>query len=77
MLCGASLHRLVGCATVVNALTWKADMAFDNTITENDLDQDGLAFVEGLRNRQGDPDLDVDGMSDSILARILRLFRLA
>ncbi len=52
-------------------------MAFDNTITENDLDKDGLAFVESLKDGRGDPDLDVDGMSDSILARILRLLRLA
>ena len=52
-------------------------MAFENTITEHDLDKDGLAFVESLKDGQGDPDLDVDGMSDSILARILRLFRLA
>ena len=46
-------------------------MAFENTITEKDLDKDGLAFVDGLRD-DGDPDFDVDGMSDSILARILR-----
>ena len=52
-------------------------MAFDNTITENDLDKDGLAFVESLKDGRGDPDLDVDGMSDSILARIQRLLRLA
>lgn len=52
-------------------------MAFDNTITENDLDADGLAFVDSLRDGNSDPDLDVDGMSDSILARLMRLFKLA
>ena len=52
-------------------------MAFDNTMTENDLDQDSLAFVQNLKDNNGDPDLDIDGMSDSILARIFRLLRLA
>ena len=52
-------------------------MAFESTITEQDFDKDSLAFVDSLRDGQGDPDLDVDGMADSILARILRLFRLA
>lgn len=52
-------------------------MAFETTMTEKDFDQESLSFVESLKDKQGDPDLDVDGMSDSILARILRLFRLA
>ncbi len=52
-------------------------MAFDNTMTENEFDQDSLAFVQNLKDKNGDPDLDIDGMSDSILARILRLLRLA
>lgn len=52
-------------------------MAFENTMTENDFDKDSLEFVQSLRDGKGDPDLDVDGMTDSILARILRLFRLA
>ncbi len=52
-------------------------MAFENTMTEQDFDQDSMAFVESLKDKHGDPDLDVDGMHDSILARILRLFRLA
>ena len=51
-------------------------MAFDNTITEMDLDADAQIFVEGLGadDRDGGPDLTVDGMSDSILSRLLGLF---
>ena len=52
-------------------------MAFDNTITESDLDQDGRALVASLNSSEGEPDLAVDGLSDSLLARLLRLFRLA
>ena len=52
-------------------------MAFENTMTENDFDKDSLEFVRSMQDKNGDPDLDVDGMHDSILARILRLFRLA
>ena len=51
-------------------------MAFDNTITEMDLDADTHIFVEGLGTdgRDGGADLTVDGMSDSILSRLLGLF---
>ncbi len=51
-------------------------MAFDNTITHVDLDDDSQVFVEGLDfDGQGsDPDLAVDGMSESILSRLLGLF---
>ena len=52
-------------------------MTFDNTITENDLDADGKAFVANLRTAEAEPDLAVDGLSDSLLSRLLRLFRLA
>ncbi|MEM8816347.1 MAG: hypothetical protein AAFX56_14655 [Pseudomonadota bacterium] len=52
-------------------------MAFDNTITEHDLDREGQAFVSSFRNVDIEPDLAVDGLSDSLLARLLRLFRLA
>lgn len=54
-------------------------MAFESTITEKD--RDALAQSPALRVRgdNGDfePDLAVDGLSDSILAKLLRLFRLA
>jgi len=51
-------------------------MAFDNTITEHDMDANSQQFVQGLRGDGGDlePDLAVDGLSDSILSRILGLF---
>lgn len=50
-------------------------MAFENTITEQDLDSASQTFVKGLRGEDGlEPDLTVDGLSDSILSRFLRLF---
>jgi hypothetical protein len=51
-------------------------MAFENTITENDLDANTKNFVQGLRADSFDdePDLAVDGLSDSILSRFLGLF---
>jgi hypothetical protein len=51
-------------------------MAFESTITEHDMDAKSQAFVQGMRaERQNlEPDLTVDGLNDSILARLLRLF---
>lgn len=51
-------------------------MAFENTITEKDLDHATQEFVQGLRGDQHgyEPDLVVDGLSESILSRILGLF---
>lgn len=51
-------------------------MAFENTITERDLDANSQQFVQGLRAENDDyePDLAVDGLSDSILSRLLGLF---
>ena len=51
-------------------------MAFENTITENDLDAKSQHFVQGLRGDKLDiePDLTVDGLSGSILSRLLGLF---
>ena len=51
-------------------------MAFDNTITEDDLDPNSENFVQGFRadNFDEEPDLAVDGLSESILSRILGLF---
>ena len=51
-------------------------MAFDNTVTEMDLDADTQFFVEGLgTNGQDDePDLAVDGLSESILSRLFSFF---
>lgn len=49
-------------------------MAFENTITEQDLDPASQQFVKSLRPGGVDlePDLDVDGLSDSIVARLKR-----
>ena len=51
-------------------------MAFDNTITEVEMDAKSQQLVQGLREEGQDyePDLDVEGMSDSILSRIIGLF---
>jgi len=51
-------------------------MAFENTITEKDLDANSQNFVQGFRadNHEPEPDLAVDGLSESILSRLLRLF---
>ena len=53
-------------------------MAFENTITEKDLDANSQQFVQGLRGEhvETEPDLAVDGLSDSILSRFLGLFGL-
>ena len=51
-------------------------MAFENTITEQDMDVNTQQFVQGLRSDAGDfePDLSVDGLSESILSRIMGLY---
>jgi hypothetical protein len=51
-------------------------MAFENTITEIDMDAKSRQLVQGLREQRQDyePDLDVEGMSPSILSRLLGLF---
>ena len=50
-------------------------MAFDNTITERDMDANAQQIVQGFRGDCGEiePDLAVDGLSDSILSRLLGL----
>lgn len=51
-------------------------MAFENTITEEELDPNTRNYLQGLGSANGDvePDLAVDGLTDSILSRILGLF---
>ena len=51
-------------------------MAFENTITEQDMDANSQQLVQGLQRDFGDiePDLSVDGLSESILSRIFGLF---
>ena len=54
-------------------------MAFESTITEKDMNAGPQVRPQGIHgdNRDFEPDLSVDGLSDSILAKLLRLFRLA
>ena len=51
-------------------------MAFDNTMTEHDMDPQSQHFVQALRGDAVDsePDLVVDGLSESILSKIFGLF---
>ncbi len=47
----------------------------DQTITEQDLDQDSRDYLQSLGNNAGsEPDLAIDGLTDSLLSRLLRLF---
>lgn len=48
----------------------------ENTITEHDMDAAAKQFVQGFRGESGDaePDLTVDGLSESILVRLIRIF---
>ncbi|MDH3953130.1 MAG: hypothetical protein OEV03_02890, partial [Gammaproteobacteria bacterium] len=59
--------------------TGREIMAFESTITEKNMDAGSQTLAQGIRgdNRDFEPDLSVDGLSDSILAKLLRLFRLA
>jgi hypothetical protein len=51
-------------------------MAFENTITEIEMDAKSQQLVKGLREerQEYEPDLDVEGMSDSILSRLIGIF---
>lgn len=47
----------------------------DNTITEHDMDPAAQQFVQGLRDTSdSEPDLAIDGLSDSVFGKILRVF---
>ena len=50
-------------------------MAFENTITEKDLDATSQHLVQGFRadGHDFEPDLAVDGLTDSIFSRLLGL----
>jgi len=51
-------------------------MAFENTVTERDMDARSQQYVQGFRGDTGDrePDLAVDGLSDGFFSRLLGLF---
>ena len=48
----------------------------ENTITEHDMDPASRQFVQGFRSDSSDqePDLAVDGLSESILSKLFQLF---
>ena len=46
----------------------------DQTITEQDLDQESRDYLQSLGKNSGEPDLAIDGLTDSLLSRLLRLF---
>ncbi|MCH8307377.1 MAG: hypothetical protein IH930_04475 [Proteobacteria bacterium] len=50
-------------------------MGSENTITERDMDANSQQFVRGFRDASKDfePDLAVDGLSESIVSRFIRL----
>ncbi len=50
-------------------------MGLENTITEQDMDAASQRFVRGFRddNKDFEPDLAVDGLSESIVSRFIRL----
>ena len=49
-------------------------VAFENTITDNDLDPASQQFIQELcpSGKDLEPDLIVDGLSDSIVVRVKR-----
>lgn len=51
-------------------------MAFERTITEQNMDDASRQFVQSFRadSGQSEPDLDVDGLSESLLSRLIRIF---
>jgi hypothetical protein len=46
----------------------------DSTITDENLDSGSARFVQGFREdaREPEPDLSVDGLSESFLVRLVR-----
>jgi hypothetical protein len=51
-------------------------MAFESTVVEQDMDVNAQLFVQGLRGDTAEiePDLAVDGLSESILSRLIGAF---
>jgi hypothetical protein len=50
-------------------------MGLENTITEQDVDATSQQFVQGIRQDkiESEPDLSVDGLSESVLSRLIGL----
>ena len=53
-------------------------MGWENTVTEKDIDDTSLQFMQGLHKdlKEAEPDLAVDGLSESLLSWILGILRL-
>jgi len=51
-------------------------MAFESTVVEQDMEATAQLFVQGFRENAAEiePDLAVDGLSDSILSRLIGAF---
>ena len=51
-------------------------MAFESTVVEQDMDPNTQAFVQELRGGTAEiePDLAVDGLSESVLSRLIGVF---
>ena len=52
-------------------------MRLENSVSEQDTEATSRQFVQRFGNDSGDhePDLSVDGLSDSLFSRLLGLFR--
>ena len=48
-------------------------MGLENTMTEQDMDFASRQFVQGFRDGDPEPDLAVDGLSESMLSRFFRM----
>ncbi len=49
-------------------------MGLENTITEQDTDAASQQFVQSFRNNNDlEPDLSVDGLSESIVGKLFRI----
>ncbi len=64
------------CLRYSSPLTWRLEiMGLENTITEQDLDAAAERFVQRCRqdSKEIELDLAVDGLSESIVSRFMRL----
>ena len=49
----------------------------ENTMTEHDMDPAAQQAVQGFRNHQdSEPDLSIDGFSESLVGKLLRVLSL-
>lgn len=51
-------------------------MGLESTITEQDMDAASRQYVHGIRTEYNESDLDlaVDGLSEGIIAKLIRIF---